>query len=375
MTSEEFLNELNQFLNRHILPYKEAIEQSTCFPREYLSALGALQAYGVTVPTAYGGLGFPPIFLKSLVYKIALLSPLLSLTMGIPVLTAYIIAKYGQGEQLHSLLPRLCRGEAFCAFAYTEAGQSGARSGFLTRASSTGDGYQLQGEKNMISWGGEADYYLTVATLEIDKKTTRPTAFIVSKKIPGITFGDISEKMAFPGLVLQDVYFKDVQLSANGMLGHPGIGLKIANEALQLGRLCVTSVALAIAQSSWDDCRQHVMCRRLNGKRLADFQSVQFTLVEMKLALEACRLLVDTAWQQWADDAPDKSMSIAVAKVYAARMVMKLADQALQLYGGAGYLQGSAIERRFRQARLFSLIEGTSETMLNVIANRVLSDG
>jgi len=372
MIKEEFFQKLDHFLDSRIASCCEAIEETQVFPREYLSDLGELKVYGLTVAVENGGLGLTPLDLKELLYRVALFSPTLSLVMSIPIFNNYIIATYGNSDQLRDLLPKLCRGEKFCAFAYTEMGNSGPNQGFLTRARICGNGIEITGEKNMISWGGEADYYLTVATFELDEKTSRPTTFLVPKTRPGVEFGGITEKMAFPGLILRNVYYRNVQLEKNEMLGRPGFGLKIVDEALQLGRLCAATISLALAQSAFDDAVAHVLKPRANGQRLADLQAIQISLAEMKLQLEASRGLVDAAWQQWGDGEQEKTTAISLAKINAARTVMYITDRALQFFGGGGYLKGNVMERRFRQARIFSLVEGTSEILMNIVANRIL---
>jgi alkylation response protein AidB-like acyl-CoA dehydrogenase len=371
MQAAEFLAHAQRYLQTRIAPFAEAIETSEAFPREQLAALGAERAFGVTLAEAQGGWGLPFEVLRELIYQVGLLSPTLAVVMGIPVFTTHLLASHGQGPVVKDLLPRLVRGEALCAFAYTELKSSPDQNGFATFALPRDSGYILSGEKNLISLAGVAEYYLVVATLKRDSHSHRPAVFLVPKDRKGVHFGPPRLKMAFPGLVLGDVYFDEVQIHADEMVGRPGWGLKIAGEGLQLGRLCVSTVALALAQTAMEASLRQT--RQPHGAgRLADLQAVQFTLAEMKLELEACRALVAAAWQQWTAGAEERTQAVAMAKIHASRTVMDVANHALQLAGGAGYLQGNPWERWFRQARVFSLVEGSDEYLLDALASRLL---
>lgn len=371
MQANEFLDHARRYLQTRLAPFAEAIETGETFPREHLAVLGAERAFGVTLPEAQGGWGLPFEVLQELIYQVGLLSPTLAVVMGIPVFTTQLVAAHGQGPVAAALLPRLVRGEALCAFAYSELKYAPEHHGFATIAWPKGEGYVLSGEKNLISLAGVADYYLVVATLKRDPQSNRPAVFLVPKDRQGVRFGPPRPKMAFSGLVLGDVYFDEVQVKPDEMVGRPGWGLKIADEGLQLGRLCVSTVALALAQTTLDASLRQV--RQPHGaSRLADLQAVQFTLAEMKLELEACRALVDAAWRHWTDGAEERQQAVALAKIHASRTVLSLANRALQLAGGAGYLQGNPWERWFRQARVFSLVEGSDEFLLDAVAGRLL---
>ncbi len=372
MQATDFLAHAQRHLQTRIAPLADAIENSDAFPREHLAGLGAERAFGVTVAESRGGWGLSFDVLRELIYQVGLLSPTLAVVMGIPVLTTHLVASHGQGAVMRDLLPRLIRGQALCAFAYTELKRAPDQNGFATVAMPAEEGYILSGEKNLISLAGVAEYYLVVATLKRDPQSSRPAVFLVPKDRHGVRFSPPRAKMAFPGLVLGDIHFDDVRVQADEVLGRPGWGLKIAGEGLQLGRLCVSTVALALAQAAMDASLRQAQLPHGAG-RLADRQAVQFSLAEMKLELEACRALVASAWQQWTAGAEDCSQAVAMAKIYAARTVLDVANRALQLAGGAGYLQGNPWERWFRQARVFSLVEGSDEFLLDALAGRLLS--
>ncbi|MEW6517438.1 MAG: acyl-CoA dehydrogenase [candidate division FCPU426 bacterium] len=370
MQPTEFLAHARQYLQTHIAPFAETIETAESFPRDYLAVLGAERAFGVAIPETQGGWGLSCEVLRDLIFQVGLLSPTLAVVMGIPVFTTHLVASHGQGRMIEDLLPRLIRGEALCAFAYSElkARDSG---GFVTRALPAGDGYVLSGEKNLISLAGVADYYLVAATLQRDEHASRPAVFLIPKDRKGVRFSPPRAKMAFPGLVLADVFLDEVRVGAEEMLGRPGWGLKIANEGLQLGRLCVGTVALAMSQTMLEASVRHARQPRGSG-RLADWQTVQFALAEMKLDVEACRGLINEAWRQWAEGGEERNQAVALAKIYASRAALNVANRALQLAGGTGYLQGHPWERWFRQARVFSLVEGSDEFLLDALANRLL---
>jgi len=368
-----FLSWIDSLLAQEIIPNRDRIEETAGFPRSWFEAMGRENVFGVIVPQSEGGLGLPVSVLEEYAYKLALVTPGLALAMGIPIFTTTIISKYAEAPLRQSILPVLCRGEAYCAFAYTEEAQSGIT--FATRAAPSGDGgYRLSGRKRMISGAGDSEYYLTVASVEIPETgSLRPSVFLVHRDMPGVSFGPVAEKMAFPALAIRDLTLENVAVPAENLLGKIGLGLKIAHEALHLGRLCVSTVALAIAQASLDAAVDRAVKPRSGGGRLADLQTIQFKLAEMKLTVEASRHLLHSAWCQWESQDPNAGMAVAMAKAYAARAAVEVADAGLQLQGGEGFLKGHPQERRYRQARLFGLIEGTTEIQLAAIANRLLA--
>lgn len=372
MSENTFMEKIGQFLQNRVVPKLQTVEESDKLPREILNGLGELKAYGVSVPVEYGGLAQPLAMVRDMLYTIGKVSPSLGLLVSVPTMTTHLVARYGSEDQRRNLLPRLCLGKAFCAFAVAEVGEWGERP--LTHAASRGEGYLVSGEKIMVSWGGEADYYFVTARLEMDKDTNRPVGFLVPKGQAGIAYSKVNEKMAFPAFVNRNVSFDKVRCTQQDMLGRPGFGMKIANDGSQIGRLMISTLALALAEACLEDALATATRVRPNGKRLADLLTVQFQLAEMKVALETGRALLNAAWDKFAENESQAVLQISALKIMAARIVMELADRSLQLHGGWGYIKPSLAEQRFRQARIFSLLEGATEMQLANIANRIFAE-
>jgi len=371
MDEKTFLEKVARFLESRVAPKAQALEENDKLPRELLGGLGELKAYGISVPVEYGGLALPLSVFMEMIYRIGRVSPSLGLLMAVPTIAAHLVARYGNEEQRRTLLPRLCQGKAFCAFAVAESGGEADKTS--THAASRGEGYLISGEKIMVSWGGEADYYFTTTRLEIDKDSNRPIVFLVPKGQAGITFSKVNDKMAFPAFVNRNVIFDKVRCSQQEILGRPGFGIKISDDGLQIGRLCNSTLALALAESCLEDALMTATRVRPTGKRLADMQAVEFQLAEMKIALESGRAMMNVTWDRFAENESEAVLQISAFKVLAARVVMELADRSLEMHGGWGYIKPSLAEQRFRQARIFSLLEGTTEIQLTNIAGRMLA--
>jgi alkylation response protein AidB-like acyl-CoA dehydrogenase len=375
MTENDFISSAKRLLSSYLSPRSEAIETADAFPEEAFRHFGEYSAYGIINSIPAGGLGLSAKCLRWVVEETAWHSATLALVMGIPTFAGFILLKYASEAVRKKLGPEITRGQAICAFAYTEIQRSQqGPGGFVTQVRPHPDGYVLNGVKNLISLARQADYLLVVANYQMDMKTNRPALFLVPAKLPGVRIGEVYPKMAFGGLELSDIAFEEVLLPLEALLGRPGLGLKYAEEALLLGRLCASSVALGLARRTLHDALHKALQPR-QPQRLADLQAVQTTLGELKLQVEACGALIGQAWLHWEQENPEVPATISMAKIFAARTVQQVCDRCLQLAGGSGYLQGNVFERRYRQARIFHIIEGTSEILLNQIAKRMIMQG
>jgi acyl-CoA dehydrogenase len=371
MNNNDFLFQIKTLLDIQITSKLDSIENNLNLSLACLKQLGELKAYGVMIPEESGGLGLSAVTLYAMIKQVAFYSVDLALAMSIPVFTTYILSLYASPALQKSILSDLISGCKFCAFAFTEKGDT-IMEGLQTKIVKEQDSYIVQGKKVMISWANKADYYLTIANFQIDKKISRPAAILVDAAASGLSFSQPREKIAFDTLILGDIDFNRVKTEKDTFIGQAGQGLKIADEALQLGRLCISTIALALSEKILNDIRFLIIEPRSQNGCLADFQSIQFNYTEIFMQYEAAKVMLEQTWQKWEKKDKDKAKYVLITKILAARTVLSIAEKGWQLAGGAGYLKGHPMEKYFHKARIFGIIEGATDVLLNQVAKQLL---
>lgn len=360
------------FAEKELVPIVDEVEETGVFPKEVLKKMAQANFFGIKASKKYGGaesdhrayvIIMEEIARKSGVASIFVSSP--NSLMGNPFLMS------GTEEQRQNYLMPMIKGEKLFCFCLTEPGAGSDAGSLQTTAIKEGDDYILNGRKTFITGAPIADYALVFAKTDPDKGIRGITTFIVDMKLEGVSTGKAEEKMGMIGCPTSDVILKNVRVSKKDILGFENKGFITAMKTLDVGRLGVAAQAVGIAQGAMDEAISYAKARKQFRRRLADFQGIQFMLADMETKLNAAKLLVyNAAYKR--DLGLDASKDASMAKYYAAEAAQSIVSQALQIHGGYGYTKEYTIERLYRDVRVISIYEGTSQVQQMVIASKLL---
>lgn len=377
---------IRQFMEAEVRPILRQYEKEERFPAEQVRRLGELGCCGMTVPEEWGGSGADTLTYVLMLEEVARVCASTAVTLSVTnSVCAAPIARHGTAEQKERILRRLATGEWLGAFCLTEP-QAGSDSAAIeTRAVAATDGssYKLTGTKSWVTNGGVASVYLVFAKTEPSAGARGVTAFLVTPDLPGFRVARFEDKMGLKMSKTAELRFDECEVPATNRLGAPGQGLKIALEALDGGRVGIAAQALGIAQGAFEAAVQYAKERRAFGKKLGEFQAIQWMLADMQMEIEAARML--TYYAAWIQD-EGKSQGLSPlearvgpyasrAKLYASEMVNRVAYKAVQVHGSMGYSRETDVERMYRDARVITIYEGTSEIQRTVIARSLLAAG
>lgn len=369
---EEFRLKVRQFAEEEVKPIAFMLDQENRFPKDIVKKMGQLGLMGIPYPKEYGGAG-----LDSISYAIAV-EELSRVDGGVGVilsahtsLGSYPIAAYGNEEQKKKYLTPLAKGEKLGAYGLTEENAGSDAGGTETTAVLEGDYYILNGEKIFITNAIEADIYIVFAVTTPDIGTRGISAFIVEKGWEGFTFGKHYDKMGIRSSITAELIFNNVKVPKENLLGKEGEGFKIAMKTLDGGRIGIAAQALGIAQGAYEHALEYSKERVQFGKPICQQQIISFKLADMATKLRAARLLVYSA-ASLKDEKKPYGMEAAMAKQYASDVGLEIANDALQIHGGSGYIKGMEVERAYRDAKICTIYEGTNEIQRVVIASNII---
>ena len=375
MTADEraaIIEAVRDFAQSEIAPHALEWDEHKHFPRDVLHRAGELGLGGIYVREDVGGSALTRSDAVAVVEELAKADPSIAAYITIHNMVAWMIDSYGSPEQRETWLPRLCAMTDFGSYCLTEPG-AGSDAGAITTSAirTSDDHYVLTGVKQFISGGGEASVYVVMA------RTGEPgargiSAFLVPGDADGLSFGANEKKMGWNAQPTRQVIFDEVRVPASAMLGVEGQGFKIAMSALNGGRISIAACSLGGAQWALDRAVKYVHERFTFGEPLAEKQSVVFTLADMATELRAARALVRDAALALDEKAPDAAMQCAMAKRFATDAGSRIANEALQLHGGYGYLHEYGIEKVVRDLRVHQILEGTNEIMRVIIGRELL---
>ena len=370
---ELFNDLLDEFVEKEVKPLAKEIDETERFPVETVEKMAKLGMLGIIVPTNYGGVGGDYNTYITTVRKLsracATTGVILSGHMSLCVAP---ILEFGTEDQKKKYLPKLASGEWLGAFGLTEANAGTDAAGQQTVAVDMGDHYLLNGNKIFITNAGYANVYIVMAMTDKSQGTRGISAFIVDADSEGFSVGKKEEKMGIRGSSTCELIFKDVRVPKENLLGKLGEGFKIAMKTLDGGRIGIAAQALGIAEGALDESIAYTKQRKQFGKPISAFQNTQFTLAEMKVRVEASRLLVYQAVDAKQNKEKDLSVKSAMAKLYAAETASYVTNRAVQLFGGYGYTREYPVERMMRDAKITEIYEGTSEVQRMVISGALL---
>ena len=376
---------IRQFMEVEVRPIQRQYEKEERFPAEQVRKLGELGCCGMTVPEEWGGTAADTLTYVLMLEEVARVCASTAVTLSVTnSVCAAPIARHGTPEQKERLLRKLASGEGLGAFCLTEPQAGSDSAGIETRAVAAADGsWRLTGTKSWVTNGGVASVYLVFAKTDPAAGARGVTAFLLTPDLPGFRVARFEDKMGLKMSKTAEIRLDECQVPAANRLGEPGQGLKIALEALDGGRVGIAAQALGIAQGALEASVRYAKERRAFGKKLGEFQAIQWMLADMQTEIEAARMLTyHAACVQ--DEARSRGLSpleghvgphASRAKLYASEMVNRVAYKAVQVHGSMGYSREMDVERAYRDARVVTIYEGTSEIQRTVIARELLGAG
>ena len=373
LTDEQLMIQtmVRDFSREVIAPTAAERDKTKEFPGDNLKQLGELGFMGMMVPPEYNGSGADTVSyvlaLSEVAYSCASTAVVMSVHNSI---VCESILRYGTEDQKQRFLKPLATGEIIGAFALTEpnAGSDPVRQ--TTKAVRDGDSYILNGTKRFITTGKNAGVVIVTAKTDETKRHKGISAFLVKKETPGFTAGPLEDKMGLRGSDTVDLIFEDCRVPAKDILGEEGDGFKIAMTGLDGGRIGISAQSVGVAQAAFDAAVQYAKEREQFGQSISRFQGLRWMVADMATDIEAARQLMLSA-SAMKDRGENYTAQASMAKLFSSEMVNRVTATALQLHGGYGYIKEYPVERYYRDARVFTIYEGTSEIQRIVISNHV----
>jgi len=357
-----------------IKPVREHYDESGDFPWDIVKVFAESDLFGVSIEEEYGGMGGGVLETVIMVEELSKACGGISLALAATGLGTYPIIIAGNDEQKKKYLPRIASGQALCAFGLTEAEAGSDAGGIRTTAVADGDSYILNGTKQWITNGGEAEIYTVIAMTDKARGARGASAFIVEKDTPGFTFGKKENKMGIRASVTRELVFQDCRVPKENLLAKEGMGFMVAMRTLDKSRPGVAAQALGIAAGALDEAIGYSRERRQFGKPISSFQGVQFMLADMATRVEAARTLVYQAARHVDSGAKDISKISAMCKVFASDVAMQVTTDAVQILGGYGYMKEYPVEKMMRDAKITQIYEGTNQIQREVIALNLVKE-
>ncbi|GGF79344.1 acyl-CoA dehydrogenase [Paracoccus acridae] len=375
---QETLDQLRDMVRRYVrerlVPLEETVAETDDIPADVVAEMQEMGLFGMTIPEEYGGIGLNMSEEIQIAFELGYTSPafrsLIGTNNGIGSQGLIID---GTEEQKAKYLPRLASGELIASFALTEPGAGSDAGSLKTSARRDGDHYVLNGTKRFITNAPRAGLFTVFARTDpTSRSAAGVSAFLVEAGTPGLTVGPRDKKMGQKGAHTADVIFEDCRVPADAIIGGiEGQGFKTAMKVLDRGRLHISAICTGAAERLIDDSLRYAMEREQFGAPIADKQLVQAMLADSRAEAYAARCMVEETGRR-KDAGQNVSEEAACAKMYASEMVGRVADRAVQIHGGAGYMQEYAVERFYRDVRLFRIYEGTTQIQQTVIAKSMI---
>lgn len=350
----------------------DQVEETGVFPKEILDKMGKEGFFGIKIPRELGGTGADHRAYVAVMEEIAKVSAVASLYVSSPnSLSGGPLLLSGTEEQLEKYLKPVVTGEKILAFGLTEPGAGSDAGSMTTTAVEDGDYYILNGRKTFITMAPLADYSVIYAKTDMTKGTKGISAFIVDMKAEGVSCGKAEHKMGLIGCATSDIILENVRVHKSDMLGEKNKGFVNAMKTLDVGRIGVAAQSIGVAQAALDEAIKYAKERKQFGRPIGNFQAISFMIADMATKLKAAKELVyDAAYLK--DTNQNATMAASMAKYYAAEVCNEICAKAVQIHGGYGFMKEYKVERLYRDCRVFTIYEGTSQVQQMVIAGQLL---
>ncbi len=375
-TRDQLIDTVRRFVAERLRPIEAQVAENDAIPDEVLAEMRELGLYGISIPEQYGGLNLSMEDECLVAIELGRTSPAFRSAFGTNVgIGSQGLVMFGTEEQKAKWLPGIASGETVTSFALTEPEAGSDSAAVQTRAVRDGNSYVLNGSKRYITNAGKASLFTVMARTDPEKKGAGGvSAFLVPRHLPGLSIGKSEKKMGQQGAHIHDVIFENVRVPAENRLGAEGEGFKVAMQVLDKGRLHISAVCIGVAERLIADTVTYAAERKQFGQPIASFQLVQGMIADCKTeALAARALTLETARKR--DAGLGVTLEASASKYFASEMVGRVADKAVQIFGGAGYIGDYGIERLYRDVRIFRIYEGTSQIQQVVIARETMKRG
>lgn len=375
-TLSQLLETVRRFVDERLIPLEAKVAEDDAIPADALAEMRTLGLFGLSIPEDYGGLGLSMEDECRTMFEFCRCSPAFRSAFGTNVgIGSQGLVMFGTEAQKQKWLPGIASGEIVTSFALTEP-EAGSDSGAVhTRAERDGNVYVLNGTKRYITNANRASLFTVMARTNPEVKGgAGVSAFLVPSDLPGVSVGKPEKKMGQQGAHICDVNFDNVRVPAENRLGEEGQGFRIAMQVLDRGRLHISSVCVGVAERLIEESVRYAGERKQFGQAIANFQMIQAMLADCRAEANAGRAMVIEAARR-RDAGEDVTLDAAAAKLFCSEMVGRVADRAVQIFGGSGYVADHGIERFYRDVRIFRLYEGTSEIQRLIIAREMMKRG
>jgi len=364
----------HQVAEEKIKPVAAKYDESDDFPWDIVKIMSESDIFGVFIPEEYGGMGGGVLAMAIAAEELSWGCGGIALAFAATGLGTFPLLLYGNDEQKKKYLPDIAAGKKLAAFALTEA-EAGSDAGSIkTTAKKDGDHYILNGTKQWITNGGEAEIYTVVAITDKTKGARGASAFIVEKGTPGLSFGKKEDKMGIRGSATREVIFNDCRVPKENLLGREGLGFIVAMKTFDYSRPGVAAQAVGIAQRALDEAVNYAHERKQFGQPISSFQGIQFMLADMAIQVEAARALIYSAARMIDAGKKDIAKVSAISKTFASDVAMKVTTDAVQVFGGYGYMREYPVEKLMRDAKITQIYEGTNQIQRGVIASALIKE-
>jgi len=372
---QKMIKELaHKIAEEKVRPVAAKHDKTEEFPWEVLKVIGESDLFGLFIPEEYGGMGVNVLNLCLATEELSRACGGIAVCYAASALGTFPIVLFGNDEQKRKYLPDLAKGKKIAAFGLTEP-EAGSDAGSIkTTARKEGDHYVLNGTKHFITNGGEAETYTVVAMTNKDKGARGASAFIVEKGTKGFTFGKKEDKMGIRASITQELVFNECKIPKENLLSKEGMGFIVTMKTFDMSRPGVAAQALGIAQGALELAVKYAKQRHQFGKSISSFQGIQWMLADMATELEAARALVYSSARMVDAGAKDVGSASAMAKLYASDVAMRVTNDAIQIFGGYGYMKDYPIEKYMRDAKITQIYEGTNQIQRNIIGLQLIKE-
>lgn len=364
-----------ELAKEYILPVRAEYDEKGIFPWDIVKKMGQADLCGIYIPKEYGGLGLGVFGLALAVEEMSKVCGGITLAMAATALGTFPLLLYGNKEQKAKYLPKIASGELLAGFGLTEASAGSDAGSIKTSATKDGDYYILNGTKTWITNGGAAGLYTVIAVSDRAKGARGTTAFLIEKGTPGFTFGVKENKMGIRASATSELVFQNCRVHKSQILGREGMGFIVAMNTLANSRPGVAAQALGIAAGALDEALAFSRSRKQFGNPISSFQAIQHMLADMAMEIEAARsLLYQTARMIDAKTQKNFVKEAAMAKAFCSDVAMRVTVNAVQIFGGSGYMKDYPIEKMMRDAKITQIYEGTNQICRNEIALQLIKE-
>ena len=357
-----------------ILPVRAELDETGEFPWEILKVLADVGLFGVYIPEEYGGLGFGNLENCLVVEELSKVCVGVSVSFAASGLGTYPILLYGSDEQKKKYLPDIASGKRLAAFGITESSAGSDSASIRTTAKKDGDKYIVNGVKQWITNAGEAEVYSVIAKTDPKKGPRGASAFIIEKGNPGFSFGAKENKLGIRASATRELIFEDCEIPAENLIAREGMGFIVTMKNFDQTRTGIAAQAVGLAAGALNETIMYAHERRTFGKAIISHQAVQHMLANMATEIEAARALTYQSARYCDSGAKDMSKYSSMAKLFASDVCMKVTTDAVQIFGGYGFMKEYPVEKMMRDAKILQIYEGTNQIQRNVIGQYLIKE-